>query len=248
MTHRSRSRAALPWLAGVLVLSGLLHGVPVSAAACPGDCNGNGSVTVDELVTGVNIALENASLSACPATDTSGDGMVTVNELVAAVSNALNGCPQIDTPTPTATERQPTVTATATPTVAGPVPIPTTARELLAWLQAGNYLSWTAESAPHASAGPHGGKVRTFLNDTVLDSLSAGNASHPAGSALVKELYFGGDTVALWAVSVKVQDDSAGGRGWYWWEGVGLAGLGQPACTGCHAAGRDYVRTPFPLQ
>ena len=109
------------------------------------------------------------------------------------------------------------------------------------------YKTWTAESGPHPSAGPHGATVRTFLNDVVLQSLAAGNTSHPAGSALVKELYFGGSTVQLWAVEVKVQDDSDGGRGWYWWEG-GTSGFGNPTCTGCHAGGRDYVLTPFPLQ
>jgi hypothetical protein len=175
-----------------------------------------------------------------------------VDEVVAAVNNALHGCPQVDTPTPA-----PTLTPTATdlpamftptPTPASAVAVPTSSRELLAWLQAGMYKSWTAESAPHPSAGPHGATVRTFLNDLVLQSLAAGNAAHPTGSALVKELYFNGTTVQGWAVEVKVQDDSAGGRGWYWWEGEGLSGLGNPTCTGCHSAGRDYVLTPFPLQ
>jgi len=49
-------------------------------------------------------------------------------------------------------------------------------------------------------------------------------------------------------VMVKLQDDSDGGRGWYWYEGEGLAGVGLGICTGCHSAGRDLVRIPFPLQ
>jgi hypothetical protein len=62
------------------------------AAACVGDCNGNQSVTVDELVTGVNIALGSTPVTACPAFDTNLDTRVTVDELVTAVNNALQGC------------------------------------------------------------------------------------------------------------------------------------------------------------
>ena len=224
-------------IARALTVVAFIHIAAVEALACGGDCNDDGDVTVNELIAAVNVALETSPITACVAVDTSGDGMVTVNEVVAAVNNALYGCPQVVTPTPTAT-------ATPTPLI---VAVPTSSRELREWLQAGMYKSWIAESGPHPSTGPHGATVRTFLNDVVLQSLAAGNTSHPAGSALVKELYFGSDTVQLWAVEVKVQDDSDGGRGWYWWEG-GSSGFGNPTCTGCHVAGRDYVLTPFPLQ
>jgi hypothetical protein len=60
--------------------------------ACAGDCSGDGSVTVNELITGVNIALGNAGVSSCPAFDRNGDGEVSINELIAAVNAALNGC------------------------------------------------------------------------------------------------------------------------------------------------------------
>jgi hypothetical protein len=60
--------------------------------ACPGDCGGDGSVTVNELISGVNIALGNAPVSSCPAFDRNGDGEVSINELIAAVNAALNGC------------------------------------------------------------------------------------------------------------------------------------------------------------
>jgi hypothetical protein len=61
---------------------------------CTGDCNGDGEVTIDELLTGVNIALGGLSIDSCPAFDSSGDGEVTIDELLAAVLNALNGCPK----------------------------------------------------------------------------------------------------------------------------------------------------------
>ena len=63
------------------------------AAACPGDCNGDRSVAVDELITGVNIALDNLPLVDCPPFDQDNDGSVTVSELIAAVNAAVNGCP-----------------------------------------------------------------------------------------------------------------------------------------------------------
>lgn len=61
-------------------------------AACVGDCDGGGSVTVDEIVRGVNIALGTAAADDCPAFDGDGSGSVTVDEVVTAVNSALNGC------------------------------------------------------------------------------------------------------------------------------------------------------------
>ena len=60
--------------------------------SCVGDCNEDNSVTVDELVRGVNIALGNSELSGCPLLDASGDGQVTIDEVVRAVNAALVGC------------------------------------------------------------------------------------------------------------------------------------------------------------
>jgi hypothetical protein len=60
--------------------------------ACTGDCNGDGAVSVDELISAVNIALGTSPLSACPAADRNGDGNVGVEELVLGVTRALSGC------------------------------------------------------------------------------------------------------------------------------------------------------------
>lgn len=67
--------------------------VVVVADVCPGDCNGDGMVTVDEIVRIVSIALGTANIDTCLAADIDGSGSVTVDEIVTAVSNALNGCP-----------------------------------------------------------------------------------------------------------------------------------------------------------
>ena len=62
------------------------------AAGCLGDCDGNGQVSVDELVEGVAIALERADPAQCRALDGNADGMVTIDEVLAAVDNGLRGC------------------------------------------------------------------------------------------------------------------------------------------------------------
>lgn len=59
---------------------------------CAGDCNGDGEVTVDEIVGAVAIALGQRSADDCAAADTSGDGEVTVEEIVRTIGNALGGC------------------------------------------------------------------------------------------------------------------------------------------------------------
>lgn len=61
-------------------------------SACPGDCSGNRIVTVAELLTGVNIALERAAVSACPNADADHNGSVFVDELTRAVRALLDGC------------------------------------------------------------------------------------------------------------------------------------------------------------
>lgn len=223
----------------------------VGAESCPGDCDGDSRVAVNELVQGVHIALGSAALDGCRALDRNGDGEVAVNELVAAVSAALDGCPAGPTPTET-------IAASPTPSPSPDPQLPPASRTALTeWLRAGPYTRWTAESGVHESL-VHG-RVRTYLNDAILGSLQDGLPSHPRGAAVVKELYDAGDRrVSGWAVMIKLDDDSAGGRGWYWYENIDgsivAAGSGVPVCTGCHASNyrgltsRDFLLTPYPLR
>ena len=60
--------------------------------ACTGDCDGSGDVTVNEIITLVNIALGTAQASACASGVPSGVE-VNVALVIQAVNNALNGCP-----------------------------------------------------------------------------------------------------------------------------------------------------------
>jgi hypothetical protein len=68
--------------------------IEVAGTPCVGDCNGDGEVTVDELLTMVSIALGNAQVSQCLVGDANKDDQITVDEILTAVGNALNGCPQ----------------------------------------------------------------------------------------------------------------------------------------------------------
>jgi len=97
----------------MIVTAVLVGSAGASSGACVGDCSGDGFVTVDELLQGVNIALGNLPLAACRVFDANGDGDVTVDELLSAVNNALSGCPATPTPTSTAT---PTSSPTPSPT------------------------------------------------------------------------------------------------------------------------------------
>lgn len=65
---------------------------PISVI-CPGNCNGDTEVTVDEILAGVSIAQGLQSLEICPQFDANGDGEVTIDDILAAVGAALNGCP-----------------------------------------------------------------------------------------------------------------------------------------------------------
>jgi len=46
-------------------------------------------VSIDDLITGVNIALGSLPITACPAVDVNGDGQVTIEELILAINAAL---------------------------------------------------------------------------------------------------------------------------------------------------------------
>lgn len=110
-----------------LLLLALLAAVP-AAAQCPGDCNGDGEVRVEEMIVGVRIALDAGTVDECPSFDANGDGQIGINELVLAVTNLLNGCPATATPSETPTPNDtptasPTPTDTGTPTATPTIPV-----------------------------------------------------------------------------------------------------------------------------
>ena len=67
-------------------------------SVCVGDCDDDGSCTVNELVLGVNIGLGIAPVAECPAFDPNGDEEISITELLTGVNNGLAGCPVVPSP------------------------------------------------------------------------------------------------------------------------------------------------------
>ena len=86
---RTVTPTATPLTSGTPTATPSTTGTP---GRCVGDCDGNGMVSITELIRGVNIALGSTAVATCPAFDLDGNGQVSINELIAAVNSALNGC------------------------------------------------------------------------------------------------------------------------------------------------------------
>lgn len=121
--------------------------------------------------------------------------------------------------------------------------------DLLDWIDAGHYLAWRCEPAPHpARPGSGHGANRICSNDALVAAAEAGgSAPFPIGAAAVKEIFSSSGAIRLYAVYRKVAATSDG-YSWYWYEGDGDSnyanGVGDSTCTGCHSnAPRDFVFT-----
>ncbi|MCK6556938.1 immune inhibitor A [Candidatus Binatia bacterium] len=95
MTHRhsefgtGRQVLATAALAvGWLIL--LATAPPAAAQECTGDCGNDHTVTIEEVVTMVNIALGTKDIEICPLGDVDGNGEVTIDEIVKAVALTLS--------------------------------------------------------------------------------------------------------------------------------------------------------------
>jgi hypothetical protein len=65
---------------------------PTPPVQCVGDCDGAGEVTINEIITMVNIALGSQPVLACSAGDADTSGTIEINEIIQAVQNSLNDC------------------------------------------------------------------------------------------------------------------------------------------------------------
>jgi len=65
----------------------------VARSYCRGDCDGRGSVSVDELMRVVKISLADLPVERCLTVDDDGDRTASIHEIIAAVRNALDDCP-----------------------------------------------------------------------------------------------------------------------------------------------------------
>jgi hypothetical protein len=119
LPHRAAGARCRRFAVAMLIAIMAAPGGRVVAQTCVGDCNGDGSVEINELILGVNIALGVPQHFPVSNLD-DWTGMVTVDRLIAAVNSALCGCggacptPALGSPTPTATG------GTATPSTPTP--------------------------------------------------------------------------------------------------------------------------------
>jgi DNA-binding beta-propeller fold protein YncE len=81
-------------LIGTLALATWLTTGTTVWALCGGDCNGDGRVTVSELIRAVNLSLGQGVYRLCAPADANADRDVSIDELVAAVDNSLVACPE----------------------------------------------------------------------------------------------------------------------------------------------------------
>lgn len=127
VTSRSSSRyrrrhGAAPFVASLLLSVRAAAALAAySAPPCAGDCNEDGTTTIEEIVRSVRIALDLEAVDSCPAADRDRNGAVTVDEVVRAVGVALRGCDQpTATPTSTVTPTAPTLPSASPPPTASP--------------------------------------------------------------------------------------------------------------------------------
>jgi len=216
------------------------------AVACTGDCDGDGTVTVNELLVGVNIALGNAMTSACPSFDSNGDGDVTIDELLAAVNNALGSCPPAATPTmtvatlPSATATVPsTPTVTSTPSVTGTP----TATVVVTPIFPANYLATYTVVRDCRFSSEHGlVYVRVLANSIGAQPYLADANPLPVGSTIVKEEFSGADcnpnSLVRWrAMRKEAPGFDAVDGDWHWqWVNADRSVLlnDKSTCIGCH--------------
>ena len=183
---RRATRVFVAWL----FLGMLGSAAGVEAQPCLGDCNGDGEVTVDDVITLVRIALELSPVDACAAGDANGDGNITIEEIVEAVLAVLHGCRFRPTPSATPTppalslppcgaQQQTTVLLSTGQGVSGPGvadpfwrfasptpavgPVPFTTNPSVAWAPAPSGSWWIQPDASgNPQPGPSAGYVVAF--------------------------------------------------------------------------------------
>ncbi len=105
-------------LAAAIVVAGAVRAAAFEAGngvanldVCVCDCNGDGEITIDEVIRAVNIGIGLLSLEQCPAADGNNDLQVSIDEVIRGINGGINGCIA-----PTATAAPATATPTPSPT------------------------------------------------------------------------------------------------------------------------------------
>jgi hypothetical protein len=93
LARRKRTRRLLLVLGAILLTEAVVPAQAQSFAPCPGDCDADRRLALDELIAGVRIASGTAALAGCSSLDADASASVEIHELVRAVDHAMNGCP-----------------------------------------------------------------------------------------------------------------------------------------------------------
>ena len=64
----------------------------ITPTPCSGDCNEDGQVLIDEVLTLTSILLDQKALVECPTSDRDNNSTITIDEIMLAIGNALRGC------------------------------------------------------------------------------------------------------------------------------------------------------------
>ena len=196
-------RGALTLAAGALYL---LAAAPVHAQ-CVGDCDGDGMVSISNLILGVNIALDSQPVSACEAF-ANAEHQVTISQLIQGVNNALAGCPAtptatmpgVSTPTNTSGPGTPTNTSgpgtpTNTPVSSTPTdtPVSSTPTNTVGADTPTASPSSTVQPTPTETAGPQcplaaGAYTVTQVTGGKLAVYGFAPFPFPAGGSIVQDV------------------------------------------------------------
>ena len=154
----------------LLGLSGILATAPLHAQ-CVGDCDGRGTVTIEEVVRGVAIVLGEQPSALCP--NAMLDCTVCIDRLVNIVRTALHGCltsvpsaieAATATPPPNEPDATPTSTPEATPTTCRAViPLVAPVSSPTDQLEQTIYLCGIIYSTSHVEACGPAGCAQEFL-------------------------------------------------------------------------------------
>jgi hypothetical protein len=121
------------------------------------------------------------------------------------------------------------------------------------WMWDGSYSEWEGWSEVGSTLGSGGARV--YLSASLVESIAAGNASHPVGAAAVRELYAEDFTTLVGYSALIKLGALPGADSWFCFERlsfdvgaeVHVAERGSAGCVGCHGQGSDFVRSTLPL-
>ncbi len=108
---------------------------------------------------------------------------------------------------------------------------------------------WPGHTEFESANSPHGKLFSTYLNDTAVIDLNAGNSQFSDGAVIVKDNYDENKQLASVTVMYKIKGYSAETGDWFWakftpdWQPETMGKI--TACIECHAqnSANDYIMT-----